>query len=57
MYKQESMGSINLYPLCVNPFVTLKKCAKNCTHHHVVNISVWAVIGAAKPAAPLYSKY
>ncbi len=33
------------------------KMRKNCTHHHVVNKSEWAVIGAANTAAPLHSTY
>jgi hypothetical protein len=32
----------------------MKKCEKTV---HMVNISVWAVNGAANTAAPLYSKY
>ncbi len=48
-------GSINCPIQFEKPICKYEKMRKNCIHHHVVNMSVWAIIGAANTAAPLYS--
>ncbi len=55
---QESMGFYKLFIVqstLSKSICKYEKMCKNCIHHHVVNISVWAVFGAANTAAPLYT--